>query len=203
MQESENISKLKKILKRNGGYITRRQVDAENISSWFLTDFVRKENLEKIAAGFYAKNDWMQDDFLVFQYKYPKFIFSFDSALYLLNLTDNLPQAFEVTGPKNYRPFSPKENLAIIHTESKLEIYGLGISETETNLGNSVRSYNMEKTICDLISRSDKIDSETYTKALHNYARRSHNSTRLLEYAKVMGIEKKVYETMLVVVNEQ
>lgn len=204
MQEKTNSSKLAKILKNNGGFITRKQVDAEKIPSWFLTDFVRKEKLEKISAGFYAQDNWMQDDFLVFQYKYPKFIFSFDSALYLLNLTDKLPQKFEVTGPKNYRPFSPKKNLAVIHTESKKEIYELGIAEIETNLGNKIRSYNAEKTICDLISRSDKIDSETYTKALHNYAKsRSRNPSNLFEYAKLMGNEKKVYETMLVVLNEQ
>lgn len=203
MQEITNNSKLKEILKSNGGYITRRQVDANRIPSWFLTDFVRKENLEKITTGFYAENGWMQDDFLVFQYKYPKFIFSYESALYLLNLTDNLPQTFEVTGPRNYRPFNPKGNLTLIHTESKKEIYELGITEIKTNLGNSVLSYNAEKTICDLIKRSDKIDAETYTKALHNYAKKSHDSEKLLEYAKVMGIEKKVYDTMLVVTNEQ
>lgn len=204
MQETTNFTKLVKILEANGGYITRRQVDQNKISSWFLTDFVRKENLEKIAAGFYARQDWMQDDFLVFQYKYPKFIFSFQSALYLLNLTDNLPQNFEVTGPKNYRPFSPKENFAIIHTDYKPETYGLGITTIKTNLGNPVLGYDAEKTICDLVRHSDRIDAETYTKALHNYARlKNHDSLKLLEYAKIMKIEKKVHDTMLVAMNEQ
>lgn len=83
MQEVTNTSKLFDILQKNGGYITRRQVDQNGIQSWFLTDFVRKENLEKLAAGFYAKPDWNTDDFLVFQYKYPKFIFSYESTLYL------------------------------------------------------------------------------------------------------------------------
>lgn len=83
MQESTNSSKLGDILQKNGGYITCRQIDQNGIKSWFLTDFVRKENLEKLAAGFYAKPDWIADDFLVFQYKYPKFIFSYESTLYL------------------------------------------------------------------------------------------------------------------------
>ncbi len=203
MQETTNISKLCDILIKNGGYITRRQVDKNGIQSWFLTEFVRKEKLEKLAAGFYAKSDWFTDDFLVFQYKYPKFIFSYESALYLLNLTDTFPQTFEVTGPKNYRPFNPKENIAIIHTDYKKETYELGIVEIETNLGNKVFAYNAEKTICDLIRRSKKIDSEIYTKALHNYSKlKSRNQSRLIEYAKIMGIQKKVYDTMMVVLNE-
>lgn len=203
MQENTNVSKLGNILRINGGYITRRQVDQNGIQSWFLTDFVRKERLEKLAAGFYAKPDWIPDDFLVFQYKYPKFIFSYESALYLLNLADSLPQTFEVTGPKNYRPFSPKENIAVIHTDYKKEIYELGIAEVETNLGNKVLVYNAEKTICDLIRRSERIDSEIYTKALYNYSKmKCRNPSQLIEYAKIMGIQKKVYDTMMVVLNE-
>lgn len=203
MQENTNSSKLGDILNKNGGYITRRQVDQNGIQSWFLTDFVRKKKLEKHAAGFYAKPDWITDDFLVFQYKYPKFIFSYESALYLLNLADSLPQTFEVTGPKNYRPFSPKENIAIIHTDYKKETYELGIAEVETNLGNKVLAYNAEKTVCDLIRRSEKIDSEIYTKALYNYSKlKNKNPSRLIEYAKIIGIQKKVYDTMMVVLNE-
>ncbi len=203
MQENTNVSKLGNILRSNGGYITRRQVDQNEIQSWFLTDFVRKERLEKLAAGFYAKPDWIPDDFLVFQYKYPKFIFSYESALYLLNLADSLPQTFEEKKKKNYRPFSPKENIAVIHTDYKKEIYELGIAEVETNLGNKVLAYNAEKTICDLIRRSERIDSEIYTKALYNYSKmKCRNPSQLIEYAKIMGIQKKVYDTMMVVLNE-
>ena len=168
-------------------------VEAKEDGKWPVVTFKgTKENLEKLAAGFYAKPDWITDDFLVFQYKYPKFIFSYESALYLLNLADSLPQTFEVTGPKNYRPFSPKENIAIIHTDYKKETYEFGIAEVETNLGNKVLAYNAEKTVCDLIRRSEKIDSEIYTKALYNYSKlKNKNPGWLIEYAKIMGIQKK------------
>ena len=204
MQEPVNISKLKEILTKNGGYITRRQVDENGIPSWYLTSLVRKENLERLAWGFYAAEDWMRDDFFVFQYTYPKFIFSYDSALYLLGLTDKLPQGFEVTGPKNYRPFNPRDKNVVIHTDYKQQTYELGIATIRTNLGHEVLAYDAEKTICSLISRSERIESETYVKALHSYAKlKGRNPNKLIEYAKIMGIEKKVYETMMVVLNEQ
>lgn len=203
MQVENNYSKIKEIFQTNGGYITRRQIDANNIPSWFLTDFVRKENLNKIAKGFYADENWMQDDFLIFQYKYPKYVYSYESALFLLEMTDNLPANFEVTGPKNYRPFNPKESNTIIHSDTKDETYNLGITDIKTNLGNTVRTYNPEKTICDLIKRQDHIDSETFIKALHSYGKRKEKNTNLLiEYAATMGIAKKVSDTMLVVLNE-
>ena len=47
------------------------------------------------------------------------------------------------------------------------------------------------------------IDSEIYTKALYNYSKlKNKNPSRLIEYAKIMGIQKKVYDTMMVVLNE-
>ncbi len=203
MQVCTNNSKLNKILEQNGGFITRSQVDQNNISSWFLTDFVRKNNLEKLAPGFYATSAWLPDDFFIFQYQYPKFVFSYESALYLLNLTDTLPQNFEVTGPKNYRPFNTKNSAVIVHTDYKKETYELGITQIKTNLGNKVQVYNAEKTICDLIRHSQKIDSENYTKALHNYAKlKDKNISRLIEYSKILQIEKKVSELMMVVLNE-
>ena len=113
----------------------------------------------------------------------------------MLNLTDNLPAILEVTGQKNYRPFNPKFSSVITHTDSKPEIFNLGITEIETNLGNIVRTYNYEKTICDIIKRSATIDSENYIKAIRNYSKQTNKNTGLLiEYSKKMGIYTKVSE---------
>ena len=45
MKESTNYSLLEKIFKTNGGYITREDVNNANISSWFIYDFIKKNNL--------------------------------------------------------------------------------------------------------------------------------------------------------------
>ena len=201
MQDT-NEKKLEKLLSVNGGYITRKHVDSHEIPSWFLTDFVRKQGLVKIDKGFYAQEQWIRDDYLVFQYKYPKFIFSHVSALFLQGLTDQLPDYFEVTGPKNYRPFSPKPSV-IIHTDSHDESYRLGICEIKTSLGHLVECYDMERTICDIIKNNQKIDSEVYGKALRLYAKSKNKNIRnLLHYAQVLKIENKVAELMTVVMNE-
>ena len=201
MQES-NEKKLEKLLSANGGYITRKQVDSHKIPSWFLTDFVRKQCLVKIDKGFYAQEQWIRDDYLVFQYKYPKFIFSHVSALFLHGLTDQLPDYFEVTGPKNYRPFSPNPSVTI-HTDSHDESYRLGVCKIKTSLGHLVECYNMERTLCDIIKNSRKIDAEIFGKALRLYAKSKGKSIRnLLHYAQVLKIENKVAELMTVVMNE-
>lgn len=201
MQET-NEKKLEKMLNANSGYITRKQVDNHKIPSWFLTDFVRKQGLVKVDKGFYAQEQWIRDDYLVFQYKYPRFIFSYVSALFLHGLTDQLPDHFEVTGPKNYRPFSPNPSVTI-HTDSHEETYKLGICKTKTSLGHLVECYDMERTICDIIKSSQKIDAEIYGKALKLYAKsKDKNTHNLLRYAQALKIESKVAELMTVVLNE-
>ena len=196
-----NEQKLMKMLDANKGYITRRQVDERGIPSWFLTDLVRKAELVKVDKGFYARADWLRDDFLVFQYKYPRFVFSHLSALFLHGLTDRLPESFEVTGPKNYRPFVPDGSVAI-HTDSRAS-YDMGVVDVKTSLGHAVRCYDREKTLCDIIRISDKMDPEVYTKALRLYARSKKKDVgKLMGYARAMKIERKVSEIMMVVLNE-
>jgi predicted transcriptional regulator of viral defense system len=197
-----NEQKLKNMLRMNKGFITRKQVDSHKIPSWFLTDFVRRQGLVKVDKGFYAQEQWIRDDYLVFQYKYPRFIFSHVSALFLHGLTDRLPDYFEVTGPKNYRPFSPNPSVAI-HTDSRDETYRLGICKIKTSLGHLVECYDTERTLCDIIKNSRKIDAEIYGKALRLYAKSKDKNTRnLLHYAQILKIENKVAELMTVVLNE-
>ena len=52
MKDNTNYSILENIFKTNGGYITREDVDNANISSWFLSDFVERNNLTIITIQF-------------------------------------------------------------------------------------------------------------------------------------------------------
>ena len=72
MKENTNYSKLKQIFDNNGGYITTEDVGNANVSSWFLSDFVKRNGLNKIAPGFYADNSYFTDDYYIIQRRYPK-----------------------------------------------------------------------------------------------------------------------------------
>jgi hypothetical protein len=67
--------------------------------------------------------------------------------------------------------------------------------------GNIVRTYDEERTICDVINHRGKYDGETFIKAIKFYIRTSNNQSKLFKYARELGIEKKVYEVMEVVAN--
>ena len=201
MKDNTNYSKLEKIFKTNDGYITREDVDNANIPSWFLSDFVKKNNLNKIAPGFYADDSYIVDNYYILQRRYPKYIFAGLSALYLLGLTDKIPTDIEVSAPQNYHPSRDKINSLIVHKLSNVNVYELGIKEIKTMFGNIVKTYDEERTICDVIKYRDKYDSETFIKAIKFYIRTSNNQSKLFKYARELGIEKKVYEVIEVVAN--
>lgn len=194
MKDNTNYSKLEKIFKTNDGYITREDVDNANIPSWFLSDFVKKNNLNKIAPGFYADDSYIVDNYYILQRRYPKYIFAGLSALYLLGLTDKIPTDIEVSAPQNYHPSRSKVDSLIIHKLSNSNIYELGIKEVKTMFGNIVKTYDEERTICDVIKYRDKYDGETFIKAIRFYVRIINNQSKLFKYARELGVEKKVYE---------
>ncbi len=196
MKENTNYSKIQKIFKNNGGFITRADIDAADIPSWFLSDFVKRNNLIKVAPGFYASNDFLVDDLFVLQKRFSKYIFSGISALYLHGLTDKIPIEIEVTAPQNYNPSRKIISNLSIHKISSDDRYCLGIEEVKTMFGNIVKVYDAERTICDVIKYRDRYDSETFVKAVKSYIKKTNNQIKLFRYARELGIEKKVYEVM-------
>ena len=175
---------IKGIIESNRGYVTRKDIDGHGIPSVYLSRYVRKHGLRRIARGFYATEEWIIDPYVVFQYAYPKFIYSFGSAVYLHGLGDILPSYLEVTGPLNYRPMTQIRDDIIAHTDTVGE------------------SYAKEKTICDLIRHKGKVEFETYVKALNLYARSTNKDiNKLMEYARILKIEKQVRSQMEVLLN--
>ncbi len=202
MKEMANYQKIDAIFERNGGFITRKDIDEENIPSWFLSDYVKKNNLRKIAPGFYASDEYAVDEYHVLQMRYPKYIFSGMSALYIHYLTDKIPADIYVTCPQGYHPSKNRSDSLIITRISDPELYSLGMDEAETMFGNKVRAYDKERTICDLIKHRDEYDGETFVKAIKNYVNGEANQSKLFRYAKRMKIEKKVFEIMEIVASK-
>ena len=93
------------IYQENQGFITRREINERKIPSWFLSSFVKKKDLKKIAPGFYAAPDFAVNDYWLLQTRYPQYIFSSMSALYLHHLMDKILTSIYVTGPQGYHPF--------------------------------------------------------------------------------------------------
>jgi predicted transcriptional regulator of viral defense system len=198
----ENNKKLEAIYSPKH-YLTSNDVRKEGIPSWFLSDFVKKKKLVKLAPGFYADHDWPIDDYFLLQWRYPKFIFSGMSALYLLGLTEKIVGAIDVTAPFGYHPNRKSIQHLEIHYERHEDRYSFGIVERETIFGNKVMVYGYEKTIVDLIRNRKDYEDEVFIKALKFYVRKKDRDTiKLYEYAKLVNSEKAVFDLMEVLDDE-
>lgn len=197
------FEKILEIITNNGGYITGKDAKKAIIPTAVLSEYIKKHNLIKHCPGFYSTEQWMRDDYFIFQYQYPKLVYSFYSAAYLHRLGDYIPTYLEVTGPKNYRPFPLPKDGVILHTDTKEVTYYLGISEIETSFGNKVKVYDIEKTVCDFIKNREKIETESFVKCVTWYRkRRDKDVNKLIRYAIIMKIEDKVSNLMEVLLNE-
>ena len=178
----------------------RKDIDDAGIPSWFLTQYARKEKLEKMAPGFYALSTWNYDEYFVFQYRYPKFIFSCLTALYLNGLTDRVPDVIEATAPSGYHPYKQKEKHFVGRFLRNHSIYMVGTTTIKTMYDHPVLAYGMERAICELVKERDSYDPETFLKALNRYVeRKDADSQKLYEIADTLKVSKQVREIMEIV----
>jgi len=80
--------KLKNLLDENSGILTTSLVRENDIPTVYLTRLTREGKLKRVERGIYISRDGIYDELFIFQTKYPRVIFSYETALYILNLSD-------------------------------------------------------------------------------------------------------------------
>ena len=194
-----SVDKIKKIIKKNNGIVSSKEISKNNIDSWYLTDMVRKGYIERVNSGVYFDPNFDNyDELYFFQLQHRACIYSYQTALHLHNLTDRLPFVDEVTVYQGYNSWRIKDRVK--SHQIKKEWYKIGIAEVKTEMGNSVYSYDMERTMCDLVRDRKNQDSEIFSKAWHYYMKKkSKNIWKLREYADIFNISDKVEDILEVI----
>lgn len=197
-----NEHKIREMIKQNKGIITAKELTDNKIDSWYLTNLVKKGELERVVRGVYFDPNFDNyDELYFFQFQNKACIYSYQTALYLHRLTDRLPFVNEVTVKQGYNAWRIKDSV-IVH-QVKKEWYELGKAEIKTDMGNIVCAYDMERTICDLVKDRKNQDPEIFSKAWNLYIKKdSKDIWKLRKYAKDFGIAKKIDEILEVIVYE-
>lgn len=189
------INKILKIMKKNNEIITPAQLEEKGISRVYLSRMEEEGIIERIDRGIYVTKDFKYDEYYLFQLKYPKAIFSYNTALYFYEMTERTPIKMDVTVYREYNPHRFKD-VVNVYKISK-ELYELGIVEKKSPQGMKVRTYNLERTICDIIKDKDSIDIEIRNKAIKKAIKsKEFNASKMFEYAKKMNIYDKVKNYM-------
>ncbi|HEL2422598.1 TPA: type IV toxin-antitoxin system AbiEi family antitoxin domain-containing protein [Streptococcus agalactiae] len=182
-------------LKQNNGIITYKDCKELGVPAVYLSRLENEEKIFRVDKGIYLSTDGDYDEYYFFQYRFSRAIYSYVSALYLQGFTDEIPQYFEVTVPRGYRFNNPPQNLAV-HTVPK-EIVDLGVISVKTPWGQTVKTYDFERIICDFIQNRKKIDNELFAKTLKAYVNYPNkNLTNLYQYAEKMKIINQTKQTL-------
>ncbi len=188
--------KIESHLSQSGGLISSAWCRKNDIPTVYLTRMARKGLLRQVEKGLYISNDATNyDELYFFQYRFKKSVFSYETALSLFEMTDKIISAFDVTVPQGYK-FNQNPTNASVHYVSNA-VYNLGIVERKTTFGNIVRTYSLERTVCDFVKDKEKREPEVFTKFLQSYAKSKDKDMNILyQYAKAMNITEKVRSVM-------
>lgn len=188
--------KLVEYLNKNHGYISSKEFETIGISKNLIPKFIEKEIIRKVAYGFYIDNNLIEDEYYILQKRISNIVFSYNTACYLLELSDRSPYKLDVTTIRGKHIY---EDLQIHYViKDKFEI---GITEIISPYGNPIKIYNAERCICDILKNSNSVDIEVYNKIINNYFRqRNKDLIKLEKYAKELNVSKKLKHIMEVLI---
>lgn len=183
------------IVDDSGILLTKNAIEA-GISKHALYNFIRNNGFEKAAHGVYASPETWKDENYILSLRCPQGILSHDEALYYHGLTDREPLQKTITIYTGYGTSRMVADGIKVFTVKK-ELLDIGKEIVKTSYGHDIPLYNRERTICDLIRSRNRFEIQDFQTALKTYIMgKNKNLNRLMEYAKLFHVDKKIREYM-------
>jgi predicted transcriptional regulator of viral defense system len=188
-----SIDQLRKQFMDHGNIMKTSELKTIGVSSRQIVKLLETKVLKKIKTGFYEMADGAVRDEIVIAKLFPSAVIYLESALLYYGYTDRIPTRWQIAVDKNiskpqfqlsYPPITP------FFIEKKYLIFG--IAEYEVN-GIKIRIFDKDRTICDILRYSNKIDNEVFRQAIQKYCKdKNRNIKNLMDYAKKLRVSKKV-----------
>lgn len=192
---------LKKYIQENL-VITNTEAEDLGYSRHNLSELTKSGQLERLRPGLYQLKGKVIDDFVLISSNSKRIIFSHQTALFLYDLSDRIPNVFHISVPQGYNASHIKkryEDLQVHYV--KKDLYELGKIEIKSPQGNLVPVYDVERTICDIIIDREKIDKQIFTEAIKRYFKsKNKNLRRLITYSRQFKIEVEIRKYLEVLV---
>lgn len=183
------------IVDDSGILLTKNAIEA-GISKHALYNFIRDNGFEKAAHGVYASPETWKDENYILSLRCPQGVLSHDEALYYHGLTDREPLQKTITIYTGYGTSRMVADGIKVFTVKK-ELLDIGKEIVKTSYGHDIPLYNRERTICDLIRSRNRFEIQDFQTALKTYIMgKNKNLNRLIEYAKLFHVDKKIREYM-------
>ena len=190
------IEIIRNILKDQNGILLTSDLIKYGIPRTYLSILEKNSEIQRISRGVYSAANYIVDEMVSIQARYKGAIFSHETALYLLELTDRTPLFYSVTVPAVYNATPLKASGAKVYFVNR-GLYLLGSITMKSPHGNDIKTFNLERTICDVLRSRNQIDVQLVNEALKKYViHKDRNIDQLYNYAKQFRIQKIVRETI-------
>ncbi|MCR5527755.1 MAG: hypothetical protein K6F49_00895 [Saccharofermentans sp.] len=139
--------------------------------------------LRKVESGIYSDEEFELETAVISK-KYPKAVFTMDSAFYYLGLTDTIPDKYHLVTDKDASKIRDGRVLQSFENHTILE---LGVTEREVD-GVKLRMYSYERMLLELLRNKNKMSFDRYKEIIQNYRKRvdKMDITLLLDMAEEM-----------------
>lgn len=181
--------KVNEIGKANGGYVTSSDATRANIPSMILSRMVKEGKLERIASGVYILPGFLDDEFYTLSIRYKSAVFSRRTALYLWGLTNERLSFMDVNFPSHFNTSRLK---GIVCHYPCQRLYSLGQCEVVTPFGHKVKSYDIERCLCDLFLYRDDFDAEERSYVVKNIDKTKIDIEKLLLHAEELKVLREI-----------
>lgn len=189
----EILSCIKDVALENNGFIKTSQIEEIGLSRPMIKKLVDRGFLEQVRKGLYTLANEITDEYALVQMRNKHAVFSYGTALFILGLSDRTPHIYDITIPQGVNiSFLKKENDNLRCHYVQPDVFELGITEAKSPQGATVKVYDKERCICDLIREKNQIDMQLYSQAIKAYFKSKPNHRKLLKYGKVFGIEDQI-----------
>lgn len=181
---------LEGLIDKGNGYLSCKDAARLGISPQVVALYARERGLVREARGLYRNPDSWEDALYALQFRYPKLVFSHETALFLLGLSEREPVAVTATLATGAGSAALARDGVKVY-KVKVDLLELGLGTAETPFGHPVRCYGRERTLVDLLRSRTTVDHQELLAALKGYARsRQRNVPLLMRYARAFSVER-------------
>ncbi|HZW49194.1 MAG TPA: hypothetical protein VFF80_03565 [Bacillota bacterium] len=188
------MNEIKVIFDKQNGMMRTHELHEARIYYKDIQSLIEQGIIEKVRYGYYQ---WIDSENLseasTVTRLFPDAVLCMDTALFYYRYSDRVPLAWHMAVSKD----SGKSRFKIDYPFVKPyfvepSILELGATDGEMD-GKPVRIYDKERTICDCLRYSGKMDQEIFNNAIRRYVEDSAKVVpRLIEYAKKLRVMQKV-----------
>ncbi|MCI1650670.1 type IV toxin-antitoxin system AbiEi family antitoxin domain-containing protein [Bifidobacterium tibiigranuli] len=177
------------------GVLTAEQAQTQSISREALRKAVGRGDLLWLSHGIYALPDYPIDDMMVDQYRFPRGVFSHESAASLYGYTVATPAFYQMTFPYGYHSESIKRQRIKPFFATPVH-YETGRSTMDNWLGNEISVTDREKTLLDVLVAKE-IFSDVKQEVLRTYlADPDKNLDRLGQYVNKLNVPTRIRKVL-------